>query len=109
MSTRPDEGLEWVVATAKARRRDPFVDDGESATGRPAPTTGRGAALGWAGWRRPRLPAGPGESGLYLGLGSGGWAWTGAERSTLVLGPSRSGKTSSLGHPERPRGAAERW
>jgi type IV secretory pathway TraG/TraD family ATPase VirD4 len=35
-------------------------------------------------------------SGIYLGVGSGGWAWAGAERSTLVLGPSRSGKTSSL-------------
>lgn len=34
--------------------------------------------------------------GIYLGLGSGGWAWAGAERCVLVLGPSRSGKTSSL-------------
>lgn len=36
------------------------------------------------------------EGGIYLGLGSGGWAWSGAQRCVLVLGPSRSGKTSSL-------------
>jgi type IV secretion system protein VirD4 len=35
-------------------------------------------------------------SGIYLGIGGGGWAWAAPERSTLVLGPSRSGKTSSL-------------
>lgn len=36
------------------------------------------------------------EMGIYLGLGSAGWAFSGRERSTLVLGPSRSGKTSSI-------------
>jgi type IV secretion system protein VirD4 len=36
------------------------------------------------------------DGGIYLGVGSGGWAWAGAQRCVLVLGPSRSGKTSSL-------------
>lgn len=35
-------------------------------------------------------------NGVYLGVGTHGWAWAGPERSTLVLGPSRAGKTSSL-------------
>ncbi len=37
-----------------------------------------------------------GSGGMYLGLGTRGWAWTGPERSMLVLGPSRSGKTTAL-------------
>jgi type IV secretion system protein VirD4 len=54
----------------------------------PAPDPSVAAAVRRAAWAA--------GAGVYLGLGSAGWAWAGAEHSTLVLGPSRSGKTSSL-------------
>ncbi len=98
MRTRPDEGLEWVVAPAKASGATlPSTMVGLQPAGR-RPSTGPWGGSGWGRLGGPTPPAGavPGERGLYLGVGWGGWAWTGPERSALVLGPSRSGKTSSV-------------
>jgi type IV secretion system protein VirD4 len=62
----------------------------------PEAPTRRAAGRLAGSFARVQDAARAGSGGMFLGLGTRGWAWTGPERSMLVLGPSRSGKTSAL-------------